>query len=59
MDDQRSTSTAHAETGCRLSPLLKWDSIYLAVIQTSHLEVGINKFKPWTILEVSVLEKCS
>ena len=40
MGGQCSNSTAHAETRHQLSPLLKWDSIYLVVIQTRNLEVG-------------------
>ena len=40
MGGQRSTFTAHAETRHQLSPLLKWDSIYLVATQTRNLEVG-------------------
>ncbi len=40
MDGQPLTFMVHAEIGHQLSPLLKWDSIYLVVIQTRNLEVS-------------------
>ena len=45
MGGQRSTFTAHAEIGHQLSPLLKWDSIYLVATQTRNLEVSTRLFE--------------
>ena len=45
MGGQCSHSTAHAETRHQLSPLLKWDSIYLVATQTRNLEVGTIKLR--------------